>query len=156
MPEHASPREILGRLIDGISNGEWHQLADLYAEQATIDYPFAIPAPRRLEGREAIRRYFAAIANMPLDLHAHNVVLHETSDPEVVVAEYDYEGHIATTGHSFQVSNIQVTRVRDGQMVASRDYHDHVALADATGQLPEMMAALRDKESAQRADPGTG
>jgi len=52
-------------------------------------------------------------------------VLHETRDPEVVIVEYDYDGLVTTTGRSFQVSNIQVSRVRDGQIVISRDYHNH-------------------------------
>ena len=50
------------------------------------------------------------------------------------VAEYDYDGLVTTTGRSFQVSNIQVSRVRDGQIVTSRDYHNHPVLADAAAQ----------------------
>lgn len=61
-------------------------------------------------------------------------MLHETRDPEVVIAEYDYDGRVTTTGRSFQVPNIQVSRVRDGQIVASRDYHNHPVLADAVAQ----------------------
>jgi ketosteroid isomerase-like protein len=61
-------------------------------------------------------------------------VVHETKDPEVVIAEYDYDGLVTTTGRSFQVANIQVSRIREGQIVASRDYHNHPVLADAVAQ----------------------
>jgi uncharacterized protein len=104
--------------------------------------------PTRLDGREAIRRYFAAVARMPLELRARNMTVHQTSDPEVVIAEWDYDGLITTTGRSFQVSNIQVSTVRNGQIVASRDYHNHLILAEVLGQLPTLLAALAREEPA--------
>ena len=133
----ASPQDVIERLIQGISRGRWRELPDLYAEDAVVEYPLALPSgPARLEGRAVIQKYFAAVARMPLELKAHHVVLHQTGDPEVVIAEYDYDGLITTTGHSFQVANIQVSRVRDGQIVISRDYHNHPVLAEAIAQRP--------------------
>jgi ketosteroid isomerase-like protein len=79
---------------------------------------------------------------MPLELQARNVVVRETSDPEVVVAEWDYDGLVTSTNRSFQVANIQVSRVRDGQITASRDYHNHFVLADVLGRLPALLVAL--------------
>ena len=111
-----------------------------------MEYPFARPAPTRLDGREAIRRYFAAVARMPLELQARNMTVHETGDPEVTVAEWDYDGLVTTTGRSFQVSNIQVSRIRDGQIVASRDYHNHLVLAEVLGRLPTLLAALASEK----------
>jgi ketosteroid isomerase-like protein len=64
----------------------------------------------------------------------------------VVIAEFDYEGQVIATGRTFRVSNVQVVRVRDGLIVESRDYHDHFAMAAATGQLPELVAALSPQE----------
>jgi uncharacterized protein len=144
----ARPREVVERLIDGISNADWHALHDLYDENAVVEYPFALPTPRRLEGRQAIRNYFAAVARVPLQLRAHNIFVHDTTDPEVVVVEYDYDVLAKATGRSLQVSNIQVSRIRDGLIVHSRDYHNHVALADATGHLPELITAIT-----KRSDP---
>lgn len=110
-----------------------------------VEYPFALPAPTRLEGRAAIQRYFAAVARMPLELRAHNIVMHDATDPEVIIVEYDYDGLVTTTGRTFQVSNIQVSTVRHGQIVESRDYHNHLVLADVTGRLPDIIRnALRD------------
>ena len=146
--ESASPQEVLERLINGISQQRWQALHELYAQDALVEYPFALPVPARLDGREAIRRYFAAVARMPLELRARNITVHQTSDPEVVIAEWDYDGLITTTGRSFQVSNIQVSTVRNGQIVASRDYHNHLMLAEVLGQLPTLLAALAREEPA--------
>lgn len=141
-------RDVLEHLIDGISNRRWQELHELYAENAVIDYPFALPARTRLGGREAIQRYFATVARLPLELRAHDVVMHETTDPEVVIVEYEYDGLVTTTGRSFEVSNIQVSRVRHAQIVESRDYHNHLLLADAIGRLPELVSAFTNRDSA--------
>lgn len=142
MSEPASPREVFERLILGISHRRWHTLHELYAENALVEYPFALPVPTRLEGRDSIRRYFAAVARMPLELHARNITVYETSDPEVIVGQWDYDGLATTTGRAFQVSNIQVSTVRDGLITASRDYHNHLVLTDVLGQLPALLAVL--------------
>jgi uncharacterized protein len=144
MPAPASPREVIERLLDGIANEQWQELHELYADDATVEYPFALPAPRRLEGREAIRTYFEAAARFPLKLRPRNVCVLETGDPEVVVVEYDYDGLGTGAGQSFQVSNIQVSRIRDGVIVSSRDYHNHAVLADAMGQLSAVLSATKN------------
>jgi ketosteroid isomerase-like protein len=59
----------------------------------------------------------------------------------VVIAEFDYHGRVTTTGHTFRVANIQVLRVRDGRIVSSRDYHDHLALAAAVGRLQGLVSS---------------
>jgi ketosteroid isomerase-like protein len=97
MPEPASPREVFARLLRGIADGAWHDLPRLYAEDAVVEQPFAAPQPTRLEGREAIRQHFATAARGPLELRASNVVVHETGDPEVIIAEFDYAGRVTTT-----------------------------------------------------------
>jgi uncharacterized protein len=131
MPDPTSPRKVFESLLHGIADGRWHQLADLYAEDAVVELPFAPGSPTRLEGREAIRAHFTAAAGGPLRLRASNLVIHETADPELIIAEFEYHGQVVTTGRTFQVSNIQVLRIRNGQIVSSRDYHDHPALAAA-------------------------
>ncbi|WP_377271820.1 nuclear transport factor 2 family protein [Peterkaempfera sp. SMS 1(5)a] len=132
----ADPRTVFESLIRGITDGSWDRLADLYAEDAVVELPFALPAPVRLEGREAVRAHFAAAAGGPLRLTVHDVVVHRTADPEVVVAEFGYEIRTPAAGEAFHTANVQVLRVRDGLVVASRDYHNHAALAAALGQLP--------------------
>ena len=136
------PSQVFARLSQGITDQRWLELAELYAEDVVVDMPFAAPTPTRLHGREEVRTHFAAAAQGPLSLEARNVRVHETADPEVIVAEFDYVGRVATTGTNFRVANIQVLRIRDGLIVESRDYHDHLALAHALGHLPQLVAAM--------------
>jgi ketosteroid isomerase-like protein len=58
----------------------------------------------------------------------------------VVIFEFAYA--ISAHGHAFTVPNIYVVRVRDGQIVESRDYVDHVAMARGLGHLDALAAAL--------------
>jgi uncharacterized protein len=142
MPQPPSPRQVVEAVMQGISQAAWADLHAWYADDAIVEYPFGLPAPSRLEGVEAIRKYFATAARFPLTLTPRNMVIHETADPEVVIAEWDYDGLVTTTGRAFKVSNIQVSRVRDGKIAASRDYHNHFVMAEAMGGLPSLLAAV--------------
>jgi ketosteroid isomerase-like protein len=135
----AAPREVFERLSRGISEGRWTELADLYAEDAVVEHPLRPSAGSRLVGRRVIADHFAAAAR--IELHARDVVVHETTDPEVIVAEFTYDG---SAGRAFTSANIQVLRVRDGLILHSRDYHDHLRIAAATGGLDELAKAYED------------
>jgi ketosteroid isomerase-like protein len=105
------------RLLDGIVGRKWEELPLLYAEDAVVVYPFT---GARLEGREQLRDHFAAAANRGVDLRAEEVVVHETTDPEVVVGEFVYRGR--RDGREIDAPRICVMRIRDGVIVESRDY----------------------------------
>ena len=59
------------------------------------------------------------------------MTIHETTDPEVIIAEFWYRGHVTGSDRTFEAANVQVIRVRDGLIVSSRDYHNHAAIAAA-------------------------
>lgn len=141
MTESDSPREIGLRLLDGITSGEWDRLADLYADDVVVEMPFRPPRPGRIVGRDAVHRHFMTVAQGRVELTASNVVVHETGDPEVVILEWDYDGRVTATGRTFRCGNVQVLRVRDGKIAASRDYHDHLTIAAALDQLDQIVGA---------------
>lgn len=146
MPKTLSPREVFQKLLEGIAAGRFAELSDLYAEDAVVETVFEPVGPRRFEGRAVLQQRFAHVAaNSPVELTPANVVIRETDDPEVVVAEFDYQVHHRGTGRTFETANVQVLRVRDGKIVSSRDFHDHLALVVAGGNLPQLVAALEGK-----------
>src|SRR5215831_21170073 len=128
MAASLSPVEVFERLVTGISEQRWGELAELYAEDVVVEMPMH-PQRVRVEGRDDVRRHFTAAGDGPLELRAHHLVVHATTDPEVVIAEFEYDGVNRVTGKTFTVANVQVLRVRDGLIVASRDYHDHRGIA---------------------------
>ncbi|MEU8341467.1 Ketosteroid isomerase-related protein [Actinomadura meyerae] len=124
MSEFATPRAVFQRLIDGITARRPGDLPRLYAEDAVVVHPFALPGSR-LEGRDALRAHFAQLETLPLEMEARNVVVHQTADPEVIIAEFEYAARNTETGREFVLPNIFVMRVRDGHIVESRDYAHH-------------------------------
>jgi ketosteroid isomerase-like protein len=142
MPDPTSPRDVFGQLLHGISEGRWNDLADLYADDATVDQPFMAPRRLRLVGRAEIRAHFAAAAQAPFILQPANAVVHDTKEPELIIAEFDYVVRHVTTGREDTVANVQVLRVRDGLIVASRDYHDHLRLAAVGGRAQQLADSI--------------
>ncbi len=88
--------------------------------------------PARLQGRAEIRRHLTAAAKAFTRFDEYrNVVTHETTDPEVVIVEYEARGTVVRTGAPFQQMVIAVFRVRDGQILAYRDYINPLPLVEA-------------------------
>jgi ketosteroid isomerase-like protein len=132
-----TPTDVLEKLITGVTSRRWDDLPDLYAPDAVVDHPMQLPAPTRIDGRKGIAAHFAAAAQLPLEMRAENLVVHQTADPEVIVGEFDYVGRNTATGDDFSFANIFVLRVRDGRIVESRDYSNHAVLGAVFGGARE-------------------
>ena len=125
-----TPRQVAEKLVAGISESRFDDVGKLYAEDCVIEAPYAFGrAEPRIEGGAPIRARFARADARPFELRARDLVVHETEDPELVVSEWDYEVRATTTGRTARVANVQFLRVRDGLIVHSRDFHDHVRMA---------------------------
>jgi uncharacterized protein len=74
----------------------------------------------RIEGREKVREHFARAAAFGTDLRIEDIVIHETTDPEVVICEQTLRGSFGC--EETAMPGIRVMRVRDGLIVSSRDY----------------------------------
>jgi uncharacterized protein len=130
-----TPREVAEKLVTGISERRFDDVAKLYAEDCVVEVPYAFGAANtRIEGGEAIRAHFAHADQAPFRLRARGLRVHATEDPELVVAEWDYDVAATTTGRTATVANVQLLRVRDGVIVHSRDFHDHRAMAELAAQ----------------------
>ncbi|MEU0532265.1 nuclear transport factor 2 family protein [Amycolatopsis tolypomycina] len=128
-PSQASARAVFDRFLAASVENRWDDLADLYAEDVTLEMPFTPPgAPRVTKGREELRRRFHAAAGSRRITKVENVVVHETTDPAVVVAEFDLRQEVR--GEPFVVSYVMVLTVRNGQIAHSRDYTDTAAAAE--------------------------
>lgn len=141
-----TPRAVFERLLRGIEEGRWTELADLYAEDTAVEIPRGATAIR-LDGRHAVRAHFDHAPDLGLSIG--DPVVHETTDPEVIVAEYRYRSD------AFDAANIGVLRIRDGLIQASRDYHDHLALAAAIGGLDELASTVEKANARLGSDPLT-
>jgi len=131
-----TPADVLAQRGQLILNGDADGFAALFTPDAVIESSFAGPpgTPVRLEGREAIREYSRRVMASPLRLEDFEVTeLYQTQDPEVVITEMRAKGTVTTTGRSFTTTSVQIIRIRDGQIVHSRDFADPRILQDVIG-----------------------
>ncbi|MFD0279355.1 nuclear transport factor 2 family protein [Kitasatospora sp. NPDC127111] len=135
-----TPREIFeGYVYAGVVTRNADALAESFTEDGIFEAPL-VPAgaafPRRLVGREEIRRAMAAYYEKPVEggrspnFAKSGYVLHTTSDPDVFIAEIDTvfdgdgdaDGVGDADGEDVVVSLVQIFRIRDGKIARLRDY----------------------------------
>jgi hypothetical protein len=77
-------------LVHGVAEGRWQALPDLYAEETHVVHPLDPFGSPPLKSRQALRDHFAGgPSDKPPDRWPANITIHETSDPEVIVAEFE-------------------------------------------------------------------
>jgi uncharacterized protein len=136
-----TPREVFLALVNGVAEERWDELPALYAEETDVVHPFHPLRAPALRTRDELREHFRPAGAGPrLHRRAANITIHETADPEVIIAEFEYQGTVADTGEPFVLPGIFVLRVRDGEIVSSRDYLDHFTSARIRGQLDGLVA----------------
>jgi uncharacterized protein (TIGR02246 family) len=126
--ESRKPRDVIVHLLKCVADKDLAALADLYAEDAVVRQPFAKPEIA-LTGRAQIERFLGDLGRAPLTLAPRDIQVHQTADPQVVVAEWDSDMTRTTDGTTASMHNIAVFCVRAGRIAWSRDYHDHPVLA---------------------------
>ncbi|MBL1112560.1 nuclear transport factor 2 family protein [Streptomyces sp. 110] len=154
MPSPSAPADVVRAVAAGVSllitgnltererQAHLDHLAGLYAEHTDVRHPLAPTGDTPLRTRAELRRHFAdaSVQTHGADRFEPVGQVHETADPEVVVFEFSYVG--AVNGRPFALPCVFVTRVRDGVIVESRDYADHVGMARVFGRLDHLATAL--------------
>lgn len=140
-----TPKEVYERQLQlGIAGDRVAQM-EYYAPDAVMEAPFAPPGvPARFEGREQILAMSQALdaarpAGMRVMEDQSTLTVHETSDPEVVVAEIDAKVEVPGTGQVMELRQVHVHRIRDGKVVHVKDYyagHSAAFVQEALGTPP--------------------
>jgi ketosteroid isomerase-like protein len=124
-----TPQQIFERHVWAGMTRNPDALADLFVEDGVVEAPFAPadgPFPRRVEGREEIRKAVAGMqqrmANVELKVNIEHTkyVLHTTADPDVFIVEIDTA--IEVDGGLENMPFVRIYRLRDGRIASLRDY----------------------------------
>jgi ketosteroid isomerase-like protein len=126
-------REIVEKMLSAGRELDIETVVALMAPEGYIEWPYRPPGvPARLQGRTEIRRYLTEAAKAFIRFDEYrNVVVHETTDPEVIIVEYEANGAVVATGAPFHQTVIAVFRVQNGQILSYRDYINPLPLAEA-------------------------
>ena len=117
-------RDTLGeRLKPGVET-----FVQMFAEDGVMEFPYALPTPRRVEGREALAAHLNFLACRIEFLNVSDVIKHQTGDPDVCIIEFSGFGRSVATGEPFEQRYISVIRVRDGYIAHYRDYWNPLAV----------------------------
>lgn len=113
-----------------------------WAPDVVVEQPFAVGGPSRVEGVDNwLASSKASKESLPVRFEEmRNVVVHDTTDPNKLVVEYELTGTVLTTGKHESAAFIAVMEVRDGLMTLWREYQNTFAIAQALGRLPTMDA----------------
>lgn len=145
-----SPRDVFACFQRNLLANDPGEGDDLLAADVVIETPFAPPGHRsRFVGRAEFLAFAKpGRADLPVRFEEiRDIVVHDTADPEVIVAEYELVGVVTTTGRRAAASFVQVLRVRHGHIVHLREYQNALAIAEALGQLPALLASVRDQST---------
>lgn len=138
-PAVPGPRDVFGRMKQRWLANRADAIDSLLADDAVIEAPFARPGmPRRFEGRDEFLAFaLPERAELPVRFdECREIAIHDTTDPEVIVVEYELAGIVTTTGHRARAPFVAVLRVRNGQIAGWREYQDTAAIARALGDPP--------------------
>ncbi|MEU0572787.1 nuclear transport factor 2 family protein [Nonomuraea sp. NPDC005983] len=121
-----SHAEIVTRYHAAMRHKSPDELADLYGEDGLHEFPFGGLPP--FKGREEVRAGYTAMwgAMVAEVSEIRDVVMRQTTDPEVVVTEH--ETVVTVGGQVLTVPGLLILRIRDGLIVHTRDYMDTSAI----------------------------
>lgn len=147
----SSPAEVVLELIRRAGAADFAAAYELCHEDIVLSLPTFLPKPVVIEGRAKQVALNNANSGPTVDqkaprlyddLESRNVRVHQSTDPNVVIVEWDFVSHI--DGHEVVHPNIQVTQCRDGKMVRTTDYHTFVARAVANGEIPAYLNMIEN------------
>ncbi|MFI7306583.1 nuclear transport factor 2 family protein [Micromonospora aurantiaca] len=128
----ATAREVVEQILRASREQDTERFVNLFAPEGYIEWPY-LPAgiPGRVDGRDQIREFLTAQADGLVKFDEYrNTVIHETTDPEVAIVEYEAFGTVVPTGAPLHQTIIAVLRIRDGLVLSYRDYLNPLVLAE--------------------------
>src|ERR1035438_179827 len=91
-------RTALGNRV----KSEGDSFLDLVADDIVMEFPFSPPGPPRLEGKAAIAEHLQALAGLITLDNMGRPIVHETTDPELVILEVEGSGRGIPTGVPYE------------------------------------------------------
>jgi uncharacterized protein len=122
-------REALGNRIDAVAG----TFVEMLADHAVMEFPYAPPGfAGRLEGRAAIARHLEEASDVIAFDRMGEPRVHFSTDPDVVILEFEGFGRGVATGEPYNQLYISVIRTHGGRITHYRDYWNPMVVLRAT------------------------
>jgi ketosteroid isomerase-like protein len=123
-----TPADVVGESLLLASTGDFDAYLELFHDEIVFEFPFAPPGrPHRVEGKSALREYLDRYPGRIEFVRLRELVVHETTDPEVVVFEMGIDGRHKETGEPYEMGYVSVVTVHEGKILRYRDYWNPLA-----------------------------
>ena len=123
-------------------------LTEMLAADGVVEFPFAPSGLiRSLTGRTELQAHLESLGDALELTSFHDLRVHRTADPEVVILEYQAEGRSAETDAPYNQTYISVFTLRDGYIQHFRDYWNPLVVLGAVGD-PEAFRAPKNSQAA--------
>ncbi|MEU8802663.1 nuclear transport factor 2 family protein [Spirillospora sp. NPDC048819] len=128
-----TPRDLFARFQDNVLAGQAGLDEEMLAADVVVEMPFAPAGSRRVAGREeVVAMTRAGREALPIVFEEfQEVVIHESADPEVIIAEYQIVATMPGNSTQAHAAFVVVLRARDGRIAHWREYQDRTAIAEA-------------------------
>jgi ketosteroid isomerase-like protein len=106
---------------------------ELFADDAIMEFPYAssLGYPRKLEGKAAIASYMREVFAYVGQFRFSDVRVFPTEDPNVIVAEFNGDASVTSTGRDYKQEYIVRLETKNGKIIYYREYWDPIAVLRA-------------------------
>lgn len=126
-------RQALQNHLDYLSSGRINEWVDLFTEDGVMEFPYAPKGfPEKVAGKKALYEH---MQNFPKQFSVKFTKLryHETTDPSLVIAEFEIDGVALSTGRPYPQKCISVVETRDGAITRYVDYWNPLVAMQSMG-----------------------
>ncbi|MDR3612411.1 MAG: nuclear transport factor 2 family protein [Candidatus Obscuribacterales bacterium] len=119
----------LGSLVKG------EHFWDYIGEDITYDFRYRFPGlPEKIVGRDELMKCFAGVCDIEILYSNSNLIVHQTTDPRVIVLECEIQGKSLRSGKPYENRFACILTVENQKIVYWRDYMDSLAAFTTHGE----------------------
>ena len=105
----------------------------MIADDCIMEFPYSPPGfPSRLEGNAAVTHHMESLGELIAFDRICKPTVYATTDPNVVIVEFEGFGRGVATGEPYEQLYISVIRTFGGKIVSYKDYWNPLAVLRAT------------------------
>ena len=120
-----TPAEVFDAYLRIGNDNDVQGYLDLLDDDVLMEWMFPIPGfPSQMRGRDTLREFYGRHGTRVGSHRSvyRDPVLHQSTDPEVIIGEYTRDITAVDTGETTTKACVAVMRIRDGKILHFRDY----------------------------------